>query len=231
MPSVNYILVMVVSVCIFVLETKAEVPGNVTWSVPCCDLWVAMSQFTIEKTGMRFTSDKTAMQLGACEEQKLTCKDMKIIHIFIEQIQVILGKANIQQKNDHLKITLPSSINDDIMQMLALSVIGRVIGVPDFFPEAAVQLVYDTQYDKLSIQRPTCEYSKSIYNSIVLASVVLLIFFIGMQVIERDFETQTRTSEKQSPTLPENQSSHQTIQSHPISNAQQTMQMRLPFKL
>ena len=186
---------------------------QITWSVSCCSLWSAMLEFTIEKTGTH---------LSTCD---INCEDMKLIHILRHQINVTLrGKANIDLENQHLKISFPSEINDEIIQMLAFSVIGRVISKDD---QAPIQLVYDTQYDKLTIQRPTCEYSKSIYNSIVLASVVLLIFFIGMQVIEQNSQIQTQKVKEHTQTLKHNTSHHDSNS----QNGSTQIQMRLPFKL
>ena len=205
------------------MNINSNVPcvGHISWSVSCCSLWRALNEFTIEKTGT---------QLGACTNN-IHCQDMKIIHKIIGQIEVIVGKENMKLTNNYLNITLACDIQDNTVQLLALSVIGRVISKDTQGP---VQLVYDTQYDKLTINRPTCEYSKSIYNSIVLASVVLLIFFIGMQVIEQDSKTTTpKPVEESISTDSKTKPANPTISTPTISLSQvpSHMQMRLPFKL
>lgn len=201
------------------MNINSNVPcvGHISWSVDCCSLWEELNEFTIEKTGS---------QLGGCSEQNIHCRDMKIIHKFISHMQVIVGKHNIKLTDNYLNITLACDIQNNAVQLLALSVIGRVISIDDHAP---IQLVYDTQYDTLTINRPTCEYSKSIYNSIVLASVVLLIFFIGMQVIEQDSKSSTpKPVEKPEVTQPKSSKSELSIS---LGQVQPHMQMRLPFKL
>lgn len=202
------------------MNSNSNVPcvGHISWSVSCCSLWKALNDFTIEKTGS---------ELPSCTKQNIRCQDMNLIHKFISEIQVIVGKQNIKLNNDNLNITLACDIQDNTVQLLALSVIGRVISKDNHAP---VQLVYDTQYDKLTINRPTCEYSKSIYNSIVLASVVLLIFFIGMQVIEEDSKSSTPKQVEETE-LSTKTTSSKSSSSISLNQVQSHMQMRLPFKL
>ena len=87
----------------------------------------------------------------------------------------------------------------DKLQILAQAYVGRLISTDteDIVDSAnKLNLIYDTQTTKFQIVRPACQFDKNIYNSMVLASVVLLIFFIGMQIIEHE-ETKLDLFKKQ----------------------------------
>tara|TARA_B100000902_G_scaffold374965_1_gene404439 strand:+ start:899 stop:1348 length:450 start_codon:yes stop_codon:yes gene_type:complete len=78
---------------------------------------------------------------------------------------------------------------EQMLQMMTLAFVGRYITVDNLALDHKINLIYDNQNpQKLTVERPACEYSKHIYNAMVLASVVLLIFFITMQMIEKQIK-------------------------------------------
>lgn len=151
----------------------------VVWTVECCDIWEALGTFTIEKTG-------SYLSRSACQQQS-DCSQLKLVTNFVEQTRALLGPDAISTgplKQIHFNLSTVSTQN--MLQTLALSYVGRVISVNDLESDNQISLLYDVQYDTLSIERPTCQYSKRIYSGMVLASVCLLIFFIVMQIIEKN---------------------------------------------
>ena len=169
-------------------------PSPQLWVTDCCNIWAALQQFTVEKTGSQIT-------LAHCQQQ-VRCSDLKLVEVFVQQSRVMLSPTAVQYVDAHrIQINLTDTKPQKLLNLLALAFVGRQISVSDIDVGSQVQLIYDIQTDRFSVNRPACEYSKGIYNSMVLASVVLLIFFIAMQIIEQAKSQQTQDQqEKTQPT-------------------------------
>ena len=169
-------------------------PSPQLWVTDCCDIWAALQQFTVEKTGSQIA-------LAHCKQQ-VRCSDLKLVEVFVQQSRVLLSPAAVQYVDAHrIQINLTDTKPQKLLNLLALAFVGRQISVSDIDVGSQVQLIYDIQTDRFNVNRPACQYSKGIYNSMVLASVVLLIFFIAMQIIEqaKSQQTQEQQEQKQSP--------------------------------
>ena len=166
-------------------------PSPQLWVTDCCDIWAALQQFTVEKTGSQIA-------LAHCKQQ-VRCSDLKLVEVFVQQSRVLLSPAAVQYVDAHrIQINLTDTKPQKLLNLLALAFVGRQISVSDIDVGSQVQLIYDIQTDRFNVNRPACQYSKGIYNSMVLASVVLLIFFIAMQIIEQA-KSQQAQEQKQSP--------------------------------
>jgi len=151
----------------------------IVWTVDCCQVWTALGAFTIEKTGSRLSE-------AVCAQQS-DCSQLKLVTNFVEQTRALLGPDTITTgPHQQLHFNFSAVYTHQMLQLLALSFVGRVISVSDISSDNQITLLYDVQYDTLSITRPTCQYSKRIYSGMVLVSVCLLIFFIVMQIIEKN---------------------------------------------
>jgi len=165
-------------------------PSPQLWVTDCCDIWAALQQFTVEKTGSQIA-------LAHCKQQ-VRCSDLKLVEVFVQQSRVLLSPAAVQYVDAHrIQINLTDTKPQKLLNLLALAFVGRQISVSDIDVGSQVQLIYDIQTDRFNVNRPVCQYSKGIYNSMVLASVVLLIFFIAMQIIEQAKAQQTQEQQKQ----------------------------------
>jgi heme/copper-type cytochrome/quinol oxidase subunit 2 len=75
----------------------------------------------------------------------------------------------------------------------------------------SVVLQYDAQGDHLTIKRDSCHVNKTLYNTMVLGSVTLLIFFISAMVVEKK-RHEKQDHEKQDQVGP-NPEAHAHVQS------------------
>ena len=165
--------------CHFLCTVAAQV-GNEKLYVTCCYVWDLLSASTIEYTG-------SSIQ---CKEYD--CKDLHLVRRFVEQTNVMLGVTSTDMpspvtfEGNLLFVDMALITTEQLLEMMTLAFVGRYITVDDLALDHKINLVYDNQNpEKLKVERPACEYSKHIYNAMVLASVVLLIFFITMQMIEK----------------------------------------------
>lgn len=52
-------------------------------------------------------------------------------------------------------------------------------------------LSYDTKHNKIVFEDSTCDYNKNVYTGLVLSSIVLLMFFIAVQVLKNEESANT----------------------------------------
>jgi hypothetical protein len=172
--------------------------SSTSWNVSCCSVFKALTQFTVERTG-------SSLSDTACRADERQCMDLKLIGVFIKQSRTILGTSNIKTSTEHnfIQFVLENDINDreaHVIDLLAWAFIGRIIALPTATPDVnrqSVLLQYDVQGDQLTIKRDSCQIDKTLYNTMVLGSVTLLIFFISAMVVEKKrHEKQDQVSPK-----------------------------------
>jgi hypothetical protein len=76
--------------------------------------------------------------------------------------------------------------------MLVLALLGRA-SLPENLRQEHMSLKYDAALDVLSVRDSSCITDKTIYSTIVLASISLLVFFIACQVVESEKRKQAGT--------------------------------------
>lgn len=187
-----------------------------TYQFSCCEIWEMMDKFTTEKSGGIFN-------INLCNQSPMQCLETKLIANFLEQTKVLAGSTNLQVENQIITITMHTFPVENFMQALVWAYIGRAVTQQNDNTEAQFKLVYDVNKNELSVKRSACEFSKSIYSSMVIASICILIFLISMQILEQ-YKTQQTIHNLKTPT---------NIDKKPdVTLAEVSMKrMRLPFSL
>ena len=189
---------------------------SITYQFSCCEIWKMMDRFTTEKSGAVFN-------MNLCNQSPMKCFETKLIANFLEQTKVLAGSTNLQVQNQIITITLDTFPAQNLLQALVWAYIGRAVTQQNDNAEAQFKLVYDVNTNELSVERSACEFSKSIYSSMVIASVCILIFLISMQILDQ-YKTQ-QTINKLETSMGSGKKSDRT-------EAQATMNnLRLPFSL
>ena len=78
---------------------------------------------------------------------------------------------------------MPSS--STLGDLLVFAFFGRA-AAPSASTEVDLWLTYDTKHDKIVFEDSACNYNRNVYTLLVLSSIVLLMFFIGVQVVKND---------------------------------------------
>ena len=149
-----------------------------SWNVSCCAVFESMTKFTVERTG-------SYLQADTCRASETKCMDLKLIHEFIEQSRVIMGRHNVEAfaGSSVIRFTLQSDMDTaSVVGLLAWAFLGRIVSSREQSNKQTVLLQYDIHQNRLLIQRDSCEINKGLYSAMILASVTLLIFFISMMV-------------------------------------------------
>lgn len=142
-----------------------------------------MTQFTVERTG-------SLLPDMACRAAERQCMELKLIGVFIKQSRSIFGTGNIKTEHNSIQFILENDVDHSeahVIDLLAWAFIGRIIALPNSndVNGQSVVLQYDAQGDHLTIKRDSCHVNKTLYNTMVLGSVTLLIFFISAMVVEK----------------------------------------------
>jgi hypothetical protein len=157
--------------------------SSTSWNVSCCSVVKALTQFTVERTG-------SSLPDMACRAAERQCMELKLISVFIKQSRAIFGKGNIKTEHNSIQFILENDVDHSeahVIDLLAWAFIGRIIALPNSndVNGQSVVLQYDAQGDHLTIKRDSCHVNKTLYNTMVLGSVTLLIFFISAMVVEK----------------------------------------------
>jgi hypothetical protein len=91
----------------------------------------------------------------------------------------------------HIEI-MSSVLLQDTQKMLVLALLGRD-SLPENLREEHTSIEYNAALDVLSMRDSSCSTDKTIYSTIVVASISLLIFFFACQVVETETRKQAGT--------------------------------------
>lgn len=171
-----------------------------SWNVSCCRVFEALTKFTVERTG-------SSLSGAECRSDERQCLNLKLIVVFLEQSRTLVGRHNVETSTEHnfIHFHLERGINDDetrVLDLLAWAFVGRIVALPTMTRDVnqrSVVLQYDVQGDQLSITRDSCQVDKALYNTMVLGSVTLLIFFISAMVVEKKRHEQEHPAAPQTP--------------------------------
>lgn len=157
--------------------------SSTSWNVSCCSVFKVLTQFAVERTGSSLSDTD-------CRAAERQCMDLKLIGVFINQSRSIFGTDNIKTEHNFIQFILENDVDHSeahVVDLLAWAFIGRIIALPNSndVNGQSVVLQYDAQGDDLTIKRDSCHVNKTLYNTMVLGSVTLLIFFISAMVVEK----------------------------------------------
>jgi len=184
-----FVRVKFVNVILFLMSSLSTVLGfNSTHTkIGCCDVWKAVSAFTVEKTG-------SSMSFEQCVESD-KCIENKLIKQFLAQSQRLLKQKMEFDNNAEILVQTNEWSENVITVLLVWAFVGRVVSGHQN-DENALKIVYDFQTDKLSLKRTVCEFDRSIHTSMVLISVSLLTYFIVDRVVKEHASSQSLKQEK-----------------------------------
>jgi len=167
---------------VLLLFVGVRVVASEELRVSCCDVWAQLTTYTVEKTG-------SSLAVSRCEEHKHECPDIKLIEQFYAESNAALHNAltRVDANSDFVLGVGNTTDSEAMLRMLVFAFLGRTISRPDLNHNGLVHryLEYDIQGDKLTMRTPSCEFNKSIYTAMVLVSTSLLMFLIGMQIVDK----------------------------------------------
>jgi hypothetical protein len=152
-------------------------------SIDCCEMLAVLTTYTVQST-----RDKVGK--NSCDSHK--CLSLQVVQLFINHTRSMLDlSSSVQTSSTHIQI-MQHVLSQHTERMLVLALLGRE-SLPDNLREEHMSLEYNAALDVLSVRDSLCSTDKTIYSTIVVASILLLVFFIACQVVETEKRKQAGT--------------------------------------
>jgi len=123
---------------------------------------------------------------------------------FVKQTNSLLESNSVQVNGSHLMFSIPTE-NEHLYKLLVYSFLGRILHEEqsqsaDY--NTNKWMMYNSNSGTFQFQQSMCDFNKNIYTTLVLASISLLMFFIGVQVVaEKKSKQATKVMGPQEDTL------------------------------
>lgn len=181
---------------LFLLSICVRGAESICWQYECCEVFAAVSPYTREASGATLSNT-------ACLVDQKACMNLQIVHQFITHTKSLLEDDNVMVQDTKLELCLDKYFEHtnnstlgsnsvtkktNFMHLVTWAFLGRVVSNVNSENEMdnEVKLIFDSEHNTLQFSRPLCVYNKKIYSAIIVSSVAFLIFFISMQLIEKD---------------------------------------------
>lgn len=158
------------------------------FSIQCCEMLKVLTIFMVPSTG-----DKVE------ESKQNECCTLKLVQLFVNHTKSMLhltdsvtSVANqhvetvrISKLKTHIEI-IRSVLSDNAQEVLVFAFLGRAVAIEPGLRDEYMSLEYNILSDTLSVRDSACSIDKTIYSTMVVASIALLVFFIATQVVETE---------------------------------------------
>ncbi len=141
----------------------------------CCAVLTELHKFVRERDENDCFTDVTG-----------DCNLLPIMLEFRKQTNSLLGSTNsVQVNGSRLVFSIPTE-NEHLYKLLVYSFLGRILHEEqsksaDY--NTNKWMMFDSNSGTFQFQQSMCDFNKNIYTTLVLASISLLMFFIGVQVV------------------------------------------------
>ncbi len=175
-----HIATYVIILCFMMSSVKAFENETLTpyVQISCCEMLDTLTQYTVDSTGDRVHE--------SCQNHE--CFKLQIVNLFVNHTRVMLGNSisAISIDDNHIKID-KSSLLENSKTTLVLALLGRA-SLPEKLRESHTSLEYNKALNILSVKNSTCTTDKTIYSTIIIASISLLLFFIATNLVNSQQE-------------------------------------------
>ena len=140
----------------------------------CCAVLTELHKFVRERDENDCFTDVTG-----------NCNSLPIMLEFVKQTNSLLESNSVQVNGSHLMFSIPTE-NEHLYKLLVYSFLGRILHEEqsksaDY--NTNKWMMFDSNTRTFQFQQSMCDFNKNIYTTLVLASISLLMFFIGVQVV------------------------------------------------
>ena len=162
------------------------------FSIQCCEMLKVLTIYMVPSTGDK-VDDKV-------DESKLhECCTLKLVQLFVNHTRSMLDRTDsvtsvanqhvetvrISKLKTHIEI-IRSVLSDNAQAVLVFAFLGRAVAIEQGLRDEYMSLEYNILTDTLSVRDSACSIDKTIYSTMVVASIALLVFFIATQVVETE---------------------------------------------
>lgn len=124
----------------------------------------------------------------SCSPPDTRCPSVKLVQLFLNHTRATVPGATVHAEGGNLVFSVPSAAG--LGKLLVFAFFGRCASRADS-SDMELWLSYDTKHNKIVFEDSTCDYNKNVYTGLVLSSIVLLMFFIAVQVLKNEESANT----------------------------------------
>lgn len=118
----------------------------------------------------------------SCSPPDTHCPSVKLVQLFMNHTRATVNGATVHAEGGNLIFSVPT---DGLGKLFVFGFFGRCASRADS-SEMELWLSYDTKHNKIVFENSSCDFNKNVYTVLVLASVVLLMFFVAVQVVKNE---------------------------------------------
>ena len=119
-----------------------------------------------------------------CTGPDTGCASVKLMQQFVSHTKTAVHDSGMRTNGSDIVLSIPS--NRNLEDLFVFAFFGRAAS-PAESTEVDLWLSYDTTNELIVFEDSTCDYNRNVYTLLVLSSMILLMFFIGVQVV-RNYE-------------------------------------------
>lgn len=170
MPSSTHRLVACVTSAFLATAMATSAGDSVAVAIDCC---------TIVKSLYRYMSvdDKFL----PCTQGDTRCSTLRLVQLFMQHTSSMTSPLSPPfVRGSDIVFYVPTDVA--LAPLLVFSFFGRSVAPADE-NDMDMWLSYDTKLNKIRFEDSTCDFNRNVYTTLVLASLVLLMFFIAVQMV------------------------------------------------
>jgi len=123
----------------------------------------------------------------SCSSPDTQCPSVKLVQLFLNHTRATVPGATAHAEGGNLIFSVPTG---GLGTLFVFGFFGRCASRTDS-SEMELWLSYDTKHNKIVFENSSCDFNKNVYTVLVLASVVLLMFFVAVQVVKNEESAHT----------------------------------------
>lgn len=172
--------------CVHVFPNTSAPAVVINVTVSCCHLLAQLHAHLLTTSADSITYDN-------CVSHTKLCFSYKLIKHFIRQTKPLMDPYNTMPTNGlttndtHVTFSF-SQPNVDVTSLSIFAFLGRSVATDTDMRNSELWMQYDIEKDKLYFGESACNFNKDVYTTLILASIVLLIFFVAVQVSHDEAE-------------------------------------------
>jgi hypothetical protein len=109
---------------------------------------------------------------------------LQIVQLFVNHTQKLLGNGETSFDQAYIKVSRNALLYNS-PTILVLALLGQA-SIPEKLRDQSLSLEYNQASDVLFVKDSTCTTDKTIYSTIIIASIALLLFFIATTIIQSE---------------------------------------------
>lgn len=118
-----------------------------------------------------------------CTGPDAGCASVKLVQQFVSHTKTAVHDSGMRTNGSDIVLSIPS--NRNLEDLFVFAFFGRAAS-PAESTEVDLWLSYDKTHERIVFEDSTCDYNRNVYTLLLMSSIVLLMFFVGVQVVKND---------------------------------------------